>query len=52
MSFLLVEKFEREIAKFYGAPYSVAVDSCTHGLEICLRLLQEKDKNCNCWQSW
>ena len=40
MSFILVEKFEREIAKFYGAPYSVAVDSCTHGLEICLRLLQ------------
>ena len=37
MSFEIVKKFEEEIANFYGAPYSVAVDSCTHALELCLR---------------
>lgn len=30
-------EFENKIAKFFGAPYAVAVDSCTHGLELCLR---------------
>ena len=37
MSFELIEKFENKIAKFYGAPYAVAVDSCTHAIELCLR---------------
>ena len=37
MSFDTVTKFEQEIAQFYGAPYAVAVDCCTHGLELCLR---------------
>ena len=37
MSFKIIEKFEDEIAKFFGAPYAVAVDCCTHGLELCLR---------------
>lgn len=32
-----VQLFERKIAEFFGAPYCVAVDSCTHGLELCLR---------------
>jgi dTDP-4-amino-4,6-dideoxygalactose transaminase len=32
-----VEQFENEIAKFFGAPYAVAVDCCTHGIELCLR---------------
>lgn len=32
-----VTEFERKIAEFFGAPYAVAVDSCTHGLELCLR---------------
>jgi dTDP-4-amino-4,6-dideoxygalactose transaminase len=31
-----IEKFEEEIAKFYNAPYAVAVDCCTHALELCL----------------
>ena len=35
-----VTEFERRIAEFFGAPYSVAVDSCTHGLELCLRYTQ------------
>ena len=33
----LVRKFEREIADFYGAPFAVATDSCTHAIELCLR---------------
>jgi len=35
-----VAEFERLIAEFFGAPYAVAVDSCTHGLELCLRYTQ------------
>ena len=40
MSFKVVNKFEKKIAKFFGAPYAVAVDSCTHGLELCIRYQQ------------
>ena len=35
--FEYVTQFESEIAKFFGAPYAVATDSCTHALELCLR---------------
>ena len=37
MSFQAVNKFENAIAKFYGAPYAIAVDCCTHAIELCLR---------------
>lgn len=37
MSFQAIADFEKEVAKFFGAPYAVAVDCCTHGLELCLR---------------
>ena len=37
MNFNTVTEFENQIAKFFGAPYAVAVDSCTHGVELCLR---------------
>ena len=37
MSFDSIKKFEQQIAKFFGAPHAVAVDCCTHGLELCLR---------------
>jgi dTDP-4-amino-4,6-dideoxygalactose transaminase len=36
-----VTEFENKIAEFFGAPYAVAVDSCTHGLELCLRYEKE-----------
>jgi dTDP-4-amino-4,6-dideoxygalactose transaminase len=32
-----VNKFEKLIANFYGAPYAVATDCCTHAIELCLR---------------
>ncbi len=37
MSFETVKEFENKVAKFFGAPYAIAVDSCTHGIELCLR---------------
>ena len=37
MSFTSIKKFENEIAKYFGSPYAVAVDCCTHGIELCLR---------------
>lgn len=32
-----VEEFEKQIAKFYNAPYAIATDCCTHAIELCLR---------------
>ena len=37
MSFKVVSDFKNEIANWFGAPYGVAVDCCTHGIELCLR---------------
>ena len=37
MSFSAVEDFEKELARWWGAPYAVAVDCCTHAVELCLR---------------
>lgn len=37
MRFDTITEFENKIADFYGAPYAVAVDCCTHGVELCLR---------------
>lgn len=37
MNFNVVTEFENRIAEFYGAKYAIATDSCTHGLELCLR---------------
>jgi len=37
MSFDTITEFEERVAKFFGAPYAVAVDSCTHGVELCMR---------------
>mgnify|MGYP003121213375 CR=1 FL=1 len=36
IGFEKVKEFENKIAEFFGAPYGVAVDCCTHGLELCL----------------
>jgi len=40
--FDIVAKFEKRIADFFGSPYAVAVDCCTHGLELCLRFSRVK----------
>ena len=35
--FRKITEFENQIAEFYGAPYAVATDCCTHAIELCLR---------------
>lgn len=42
MNFNTVSFFENKIAEFFGAPYAIAVDSCTHGVELALRLTDAK----------
>tara|TARA_R110002012_G_scaffold270050_1_gene454415 strand:+ start:1075 stop:1701 length:627 start_codon:yes stop_codon:yes gene_type:complete len=37
MSFNKITEFENKVAKFFNSPYAVAVDCCTHGVELCLR---------------
>lgn len=45
MSFELISQFENKISEFFGSPHAVAVDSCTHGIELCLRYTKEKKIN-------
>ena len=40
MGFEVVTKFEDKVASFFGAPYAIATDSCTHAVELCLRYEQ------------
>lgn len=44
--FSVVSEFEKRIAQFFGAPFAVAVDSCTHGVELCLRYKRVRLINC------
>lgn len=37
-NFESVTEFENKIAKFFGSNFAIATDSCTHGIELCLRL--------------
>lgn len=37
MSFNAVLEFESALAEWWGAPYAVATDCCTHAMELCLR---------------
>jgi dTDP-4-amino-4,6-dideoxygalactose transaminase len=32
-----VVEFEEKISNFFGSPYAVATDCCTHAIELCLR---------------
>jgi dTDP-4-amino-4,6-dideoxygalactose transaminase len=38
-----VEDFENAIAEFFGSPHAIAVDCCTHGIELCLRNSHSND---------
>jgi dTDP-4-amino-4,6-dideoxygalactose transaminase len=42
MSFVKVTEFENKVSEFFGAPYGIAVDCCTHGVELCLRYTNAK----------
>jgi dTDP-4-amino-4,6-dideoxygalactose transaminase len=37
INFNTVTEFESRVAEFFGSPYAIAVDSCTHGIELALR---------------
>ena len=37
-SFTPLLDFEKSVAEFFGSPYAVATDCCTHAIEMCLRL--------------
>lgn len=41
-----VKEFEQRIAAFFGAPFGICVDSCTHGIELCLRYTGAKEIDC------
>tara|TARA_R110002020_G_scaffold2759_5_gene12983 strand:- start:5221 stop:5823 length:603 start_codon:yes stop_codon:yes gene_type:complete len=43
--FNTVSELEKKLADFFGSPYAVAVDCCTHGLELCLRFSQVQSIN-------
>lgn len=38
--FEIVSEFEKRIADFFGSPYAISTDSCTHAIELCLRYTQ------------
>lgn len=40
MPYQVVQQFEEEIAKYAGAKYAVAVDSCTNALFLCCKYLK------------
>ena len=44
--FEIIEKFENTVSGFFGATYGIAVDCCTHGLELCLRYKEVKKVSC------
>ena len=46
MNFSVVSDFEAAIASYYGAPYAVATDCCTHSVELCLRLREPVGVTC------
>ena len=37
MNFDTIKVFEQKIATYFGSPHAVAVDCCTHAIELCLR---------------
>ena len=38
MGFESVTKLENKLGNFFGAPYVICLDACTHGIELCLKL--------------
>ena len=45
MDFNIVSEFEKRVSEFFGSKFAVAVDSCTHGIELCLRHTKETKIN-------
>jgi dTDP-4-amino-4,6-dideoxygalactose transaminase len=45
-SFDTIDRFEKKISQYFGSKYGVAVDSCTHGIELCLRMDKITSTSC------
>jgi dTDP-4-amino-4,6-dideoxygalactose transaminase len=41
-AFLAITEFEQTLADFFGAPYCITTDCCTHAIEIAFRLAHDK----------
>jgi dTDP-4-amino-4,6-dideoxygalactose transaminase len=41
-----VHQFENLIKDYYNAPYAIAVDCCTHAIELCLRYIKPQYVSC------
>jgi dTDP-4-amino-4,6-dideoxygalactose transaminase len=39
----VTDHFERIVAEYFGAPYAVATDCCTHALELCFKAINYRD---------
>tara|TARA_R100000315_G_C5234526_1_gene145876 strand:- start:2517 stop:3110 length:594 start_codon:yes stop_codon:yes gene_type:complete len=46
MGFEVVTEFENKIAEYFGSKHAIAIDSCTHGIELCLRYTKAQSINC------
>ena len=46
INFDIVREFEEKISSFFGSPYAVAIDSCTHGVELALRYTNAMKISC------
>lgn len=46
INFNIITEFEEKLADFFGAPYVVALDSCTHGIELALHYNRVNKINC------
>lgn len=43
----VVDIFEKKLAEFFGAPYAVVVDCCTHAIELCFRIVDQPQTTVN-----
>jgi dTDP-4-amino-4,6-dideoxygalactose transaminase len=46
INFEIIDEFESKIADFFGSPFAIAVDSCTHGIELAIRYTDTKKIYC------
>lgn len=46
INFEIIDEFESKIADFFGSPFAIAVDSCTHGIELAIRYTNTKKIYC------
>jgi dTDP-4-amino-4,6-dideoxygalactose transaminase len=42
--FEILDIFETKLAAYFGSPYAVLTDSCTHALELCFRILKDNHR--------